>query len=134
MESIKEAFDIVLGGKTGGYYLAGFIFCFMAIFLSLYLSSKKRDPNSINTPEKFSIWFLIWDNAKRVAATFIVIFLLFRIFDLSNVLAMIGVGFFVAISLDKAIEFIMEKTNLLNFLQSNRDNFPVIPKTKKDNE
>lgn len=131
MKSIKEAFDIVLGGKTGGYYLAGFIFCFMAIFLSLYLSSKKRDPNSPATPEKFSISFLIWDNAKRIAATFIVIFMLFRIFDLSNVIAMIGVGFFVAISLDKAIEFLMEKTNLLKFLESNRDKFPQITKNDK---
>lgn len=131
MKSIQEAFDIVLGGKTGGYYLAGFIFCFMAIFLSLYLSSKKRNPLSPSTPEKFSIWFLIWDNFKRISATFIVIFLLFRMFDLSEVPGMIGVGFGVAFSLDKIIEWMMVKFNFLSFLESNREKFPQIPKNNE---
>ena len=129
MKSIKDAFDIILGAdKTGGYYLAGFFFCTLAIILSLYLSSKKRDPLSPNTPVQFSGWFLLWDNFKRVMATCIVIFILFRVFDLSAVPAMIGVGFFVAFSLDKAIEWMMNKFNFLNFLESNRDKFPQIPK------
>lgn len=131
MKSIKEAFDIVLGvseGKTGGYYLAGFIFCAMAVALSLYVSSKKRDPNSKNTPVNFSVWFLIWDNAKRVGATMIVIFILFRIFDLSEIPGMLGVGFGVAFSLDQIIEWMMSKFNILDFLKSNREKFPQIPK------
>lgn len=131
MKSIKDAFDIVLGtndGKTGGYYLAGFIFCGMALLLSLYISSKKRDPASSNTPPHFSMLFMIWDNAKRAGATLILEFILFRIFDLSNVIAMVGVGFFVAAGLDQAIEWLMKHTNFLNFLQSNRDKFPTIPK------
>ena len=131
MKSIKEAFDIILGGKTGGYYLAGFFFCFLAIIISLYWSSKKRDPKSINTPENFSVWFLVWDNLKRVSATFVVIFLAFRIFDLSEVPGMIGVGFGVTLSLDKIIEWMMENFNFLNFLKSNREKFPQIPKNKE---
>jgi prefoldin subunit 5 len=47
-------------------------------------------------------------------------FILFRLFDLSNVFAMIGAGFFVAFGVDKAIEFLMEKTNIINFLQTKR--------------
>lgn len=131
MKSIKEAFDIVLGiseGKTGGYYLAGFIFCAMAVALSLYVSSKKRNPLSKNTPEQFSVWFLIWDNFKRVIATMIVIFILFRIFDLSEIPGMLGVGFGVAFSLDQIIEWMMSKFNILDFLKSNREKFPQIPK------
>lgn len=130
MKDIKEAFDIILGGKTGGYYLAGFFFCFLAIILSLYWSSKKRDPNSSNTPVKFSWTWLLWDNGKRVVATFIVIFIAFRVFDLSEVPGMIGVGFAAALGLDQIIEWMMNKFNFLDFLKSNREKFPQIPKDK----
>lgn len=128
MNSIKEAFDIVLGGKSGGYYIAGFIFCFMAIVLSLYISSKKRDPQSPRTPAKFSWTFLFWDNAKRIVATLIVIFILFRIFDLSEIPGMLGVGFGVALGLDQIIEWMMRKFDFMEFLKSNREKFPKIPK------
>ena len=125
---IKEAFDIVLGGKSGGYYLAGFIFSAMAILLSLYHSSKKRDPSSASTPERFSWWFLIWDNCKRAVVTLIVEFILFRVFNLTEPLAMIGVGFFAALGLDKAIEFLMQKSQEAGkLLGMNRDNFPQKP-------
>jgi uncharacterized membrane protein (GlpM family) len=126
MKSIKEAMDIVLGAKTGGYYLAGFIFCGMAICLSLYISSKKRNPQSNSTPSKFSVWFLIWDNAKRVGATMIVVFLLFRLFDLSEIPGMLGVGFGVSLGLDQIIEWMIGKFDFMKFLQSNREKFPKI--------
>lgn len=131
MEIIKDAFDRVLGtseGKTGGYYIAGLVFTAFAIYLSLYISSKKRDPASKNTPVEFSWVFAIWDNFKRVLATFIVIFILFRIFDCSEIPAMLGVGFGVALSLDQIIEYMMAKFNFLDFLKSNREKFPQIPK------
>ena len=118
--AINESIQIVLGEKTGGYYIAGFFFSFLAILLSLYIHSKTRDKNSPSTPYNFSWKFLLWDNAKRIFAGMIVMFILFRAADLSNIYAMLGVGFTVAFSLDKIIQFLMDKSNVLNFLQPDR--------------
>jgi hypothetical protein len=126
-KNIIEALSIITGGKSGGYYLAGLFFSALAISLSLYLHSKKRDPASPNTPEKFSLLFLLWDNFKRAMASFILMFIIFRVFDCSNVMAMIGVGFFIALGIDKAIQWLMEKTDFMNFLKTNRENFPQKP-------
>ena len=123
MESIKEALEIITGGKSTGYYLAGFFFCCVGILLSWYLASRKRDPQSPSTPYRFDWWFLIWDNMKKATVTLLLQFLMFRMFDLSNVFAMIGVGFFLSMGLDKVIEYLMEKTNLLNFLERDREKF-----------
>ncbi len=126
--SIIEAVNIILGGKSGGYYLAGFFFSGLAILLSLYHSSKKRDPKSTNTPENFSWVFLLWDNTKRVTATLIVMFILFRVFNLSEPLLMIGVGFISALFLDKVIEALMAKSETISkLLGMDRDKFPQKP-------
>ena len=120
MKSLTEAINIIMGGKSGGYYLAGFFFSFLAILLSLYQSSRKRDKNSTKTPYNFSWLFLLWDNFKRMITSMIAMFILFRLFDLTNVFAMIGVGFFLALGLDKTIQFLMDKTDLMNFLEPAR--------------
>lgn len=121
MQSINEALKIIMGDKTGGYYIAGFFFSFLAILLSLFVIAKKRrDPDSPATPRKFSLSFLIGDNIKRIGATMIVMFLLFRMFDLSNVLHMVGVGFGVAFGFDKIIQFLIDKTDILKFLEPAR--------------
>ncbi|MFT3680710.1 MAG: hypothetical protein QM791_23755 [Ferruginibacter sp.] len=120
MNAITEAMEIILGKKSEGYYLAGFFFSFLAILLSLYMHSRKRDRSSEKTPEGFSWKFLLWDNFKRIFASLICMFLLFRLFDLSNPAAMIGVGFCVGFGVDKLIEFLMERTNIMNFLKPDR--------------
>ena len=128
MEAIAEAIEIITGGKSGGYYIAGFFFCALAVLLSLYHSSKKRDPLSPHTPENFSWVFLIWDNVKRALATLVVIFILFRVFDLAEPMLMIGVGFFASLFLDKIIEAMMKKSEAIGkLLEMNRDNFPQKP-------
>ncbi len=122
--SVDDALKIIFGGKGGGYYLAGAFFSFLAIILSIYLHSKKRDPQSPNTPVRFSFLFLMWDNFKRAVAGMILMFIIFRIFDCSNVMVMIGVGFFISLGVDKAIQWLMEKTDFMNFLKTNREKFP----------
>lgn len=124
MNSVNEAIQIILGDKTIGYYLAGFFFSFLAILVSLYQHSRTRDKYSQSTPVNFSWGFLIWDNLKRMVTTLIVMFMLFRLFDLSNPGAMIGVGFAVGFGLDKVIEFLMERTNLLDILKPERKKHP----------
>lgn len=121
MNSINEAIGIITGGKTGGYYLAGFFFAFLGIMLSLYQSSRSRDKLSPNTPLKFSLTFLIWDNLKRVVITLIVMFILFRILDLSYVPLMIGVGIVVSVALDRIIVALMGwSDDIFNLLASAR--------------
>jgi len=121
--SLSEAVEIILGGKTGGYYIAGFFFSLLAIILSVYIHSKTRDKNSPCTPYKFSWRFFFWDNAKRIVAGMIVMFILFRAADLSNIYAMLSVGFGVSYSLDKIIQWVMEKSDVIDFLKTDRDNF-----------
>jgi len=121
MQSVNEALQIITGGKSGGYYLAGFIFSLAAIFLSVYHHSIKRDKTSDNTPYRFSWKFFIVDNLKRAIAGLIVMFFLFRLFDLSDVKYMIGVGFAVAFGLDKIIQVLMKKTSIADFLKIDRE-------------
>jgi hypothetical protein len=126
--AIKEALEIIMGGKSGGYYIAGFFFSMLGILISLYHSSKKRDPLSPNTPERFSWLFLIWDNCKRGGVTLIVMFILFRGFNLSEFWLMISVGVVVALLLDKVIEAIMARSEIIcKLLGMNRDKFPQKP-------
>lgn len=124
MNSVNEAIQIILGDKTVGYYLAGFFFSFLAILVSLWSHSRTRDKYSSATPVDFSWGFLLWDNLKRVVVTLIVMFMLFRLFDLSNAAAMIGVGFSVGFGLDKIIQFLMDRTNLLDILKPERKKHP----------
>lgn len=129
LQVIQDTMQRISGGKPADYYLAGIFFSCIAILLSWYLHSRKRDPASPNTPEKFSWLFLIWDNVKKSVVTLLLMFVLFRVFDLSNILLMIGVGFFLSLGLDKAIEWLMDNTNFLKLLERNRDNFPQKPTT-----
>ncbi len=122
--SLREATEIIFGTKTGGYYLAGFVFSFAGILISLYYSSTKRDKASTNTPDKFSWSFLFWDNTKRVVVTLLTMFILFRVFDLSNILAMIGVGVVVTLFFDQVLEFIMSSSEIIKgLMKMNREKF-----------
>lgn len=127
-QAFKEALVIITGDKSGGYYIAGFFFSLLGIVISLWFSSRKRDKESPNTPYKFSWMFLLWDNFKRGLVTLIVMFILFRCFDLSAVLAMIGVGVLVALSLDQLVAFIISQSEKVSkILGMNRENFPQKP-------
>ena len=118
-----DTLKIVTGEKPLSYYFAGFIFSLLAIILSLYLHSKERNKYSIATPINYSWKFLMWDNSKRIFTGMIVMFLFFRLFDLSNVFLMVGLGFAVALGLDKLIQFLMENTDLMKFLKKDRTNY-----------
>ena len=125
---LLDTLSRILGDKPGDYYLAGLFFSCLGILIGLYHSSKKRDPSSPNTPENFSWIFLIWDNFKRVAMTLIVMFILFRIFDLSDTGMMISVGILCSLFLDKIIEYIISRSEALaKFMEMDRNKFPTKP-------
>jgi uncharacterized BrkB/YihY/UPF0761 family membrane protein len=117
---------LVLGEKSLGFYMGAFFFTFLALLVSLWLHSRKRDPASPNTPTKFSWLFLIWDNLKRIAVGLIVMFLFYRFTPAMSMELAVGLGSILSIGLDKAIQLLKNK---YNFLQMNRDNFPTKPQT-----
>lgn len=125
---LLDTLSRILGDKPGDYYLAGLFFSFLGILLGLYHSSKKRDPASPNTPENFSWIFLIWDNFKRVFMTLVVMFILFRVFDLSDTIMMISVGVICSLFLDKVIEYFISRSEALaKFMEMDRNKFPTKP-------
>lgn len=120
---MQEFKDLILGGVSVAYYLAAEFFALLAIICSLYLHSKKRDPNAASTPVQFSWLFLLWDNMKRIVVGQIVFFLIFRFTTellgrQLNMWIAVGVGFFLSFGLDKAIQYIKDRSDIL---QMNRD-------------
>lgn len=113
---------MILGNVSAAYYAAAEFFALLAIILSLYISSKKRDVQSPKSPEKFSWLFLIWDNIKRIVAGQIFLFILFRFATelIGKELTMfwaVGIGFFAAFGLDQGIAFLKQK---FSFFQMDR--------------
>lgn len=116
MEEFKK---LILGEVSVAYYAAAEFFAILAIILSLYLSSRQRNPMSANTPERFSWPFLVWDNVKRIVVGQILLFLIFRFTTelLGRELNMFwatGIGFFVSLGLDQAIAMLKQKTTLFD--------------------
>lgn len=122
---MSEFKQLLLGPASLAYYAAAEFFAICALILSLYLHSKKRDPNAPTTPQQFSWLFLIWDNAKRIFVGQILLFLIFRfVTELLgrqlNMWIAVGVGFFLSFGLDKGIQWLKDKADL-GVLQMNRE-------------
>lgn len=116
---MQEFKQLILGNVSVAYYLAAEFFALLALILSLYLNSKKRDVASSSTPVEFSWLFLIWDNIKRIVVGQITLFLIFRfVTELLgrelNMWIAVGVGFFLSFGLDKAIQVIKERSSLFD--------------------
>lgn len=116
---MQEFKQLILGNVSVAYYLAAEFFALLALILSLYLNSKKRDVASSSTPVEFSWLFLIWDNTKRIVVGQITLFLIFRfVTELLgrelNMWIAVGVGFFLSFGLDKAIQVIKERSSLFD--------------------
>lgn len=116
---MQEFKQLILGNVSIAYYMAAEFFALLALILSLYLHSKKRDPQAPSTPIQFSWLFLVWDNVKRIVVGQITFFLIFRFAtellgrELNMWLA-VGIGFFLSFGLDKAIQFIKDKSDIFN--------------------
>jgi hypothetical protein len=96
---LNELSAHMLGINSLATYVAALIFAAMGAYVRLYIKSLKRDPDSPNTPHKFSAIFLIWDNLRSFMAGIIICFIYFRFSqELSNItLTMfyaVGIGMF----------------------------------------
>ena len=120
ISSLHQTAINMLGGKPLEYYLEGFTASGLAIVLSLLLHSTTRNPKSVSTPEKFKWWYPFTDNLRRLVAGIILAFIFYRIFDFTSFTMKIGFGFFISFGMDKAMQYLMEYTNIANFLKSAR--------------
>lgn len=114
---LNELKGYLLGDLTPAYYAAAFIFCSIAIIISLRHHSRSRDILSPNTPILFSWKFLLWDNVKRVVTTLLLMFLFFRfspdIFGAKlSFMKAVGIGIGLSLGLDKSIQYLQENFNI----------------------
>jgi len=120
---MQEFKQLVSGGLSAGYYLAALFFSGLAILLSMWAGSSKRNVNSTSTPRKYSFKFLIWDNTKRIVCGLVAMFLIYR-FSSSiigrglSMEAAVGVGFMISLGIDQLIGWLKQRFDLL---QMDRD-------------
>jgi len=79
---LQEFKELVLGGLTPATYWAGFLFCFIGMFIRWGIKTRKSVKNNLTTPSKFKFWFWVKDNLKdkilQALFVFAVIFICLR--------------------------------------------------------
>jgi hypothetical protein len=73
-----ENYTFALGFIPIEMFLYMFFFAIIGVFLALLADSLKRNKESKNTPEKYSIIFLIKDNWKTITLTILLILVSLR--------------------------------------------------------
>jgi len=108
---IKE----ILGTDTGQAFLILLFFSAIGVTLSLLLHASNRDQQAPSTPVKFSFWFLIKDNWKRILTSFLLIYIAIRFTpELFGVQITSFWALAIGLCLDKLAQWIKEKTNILD--------------------
>jgi hypothetical protein len=115
-------FQSVLTGETPEDVFLGFaFFAILGIALSLLWHTTKREPLSTTTPVKFNWFFLFRDNAKRIAASILTVYVCLRFTpEILNVQLNDFWAFAIGLGFDKLAEFIKEKTSLLDVKHKNK--------------
>jgi NhaP-type Na+/H+ or K+/H+ antiporter len=68
----------LLGTKTIGEWIISLLFVTLGIAISLYADSLTRKKESLRTPLKYSISFLIKDNLIKILFSFFIVYTLIR--------------------------------------------------------
>lgn len=127
----------LIGIDNMALYQAMWVFAFIGMGLRWTLSVQKRDKTSIDTPDKFSLKFFLFDNSKRIFTSVLLTFIFLRFPDylLQNIpvistntelrlLAAFGVGL-----MGDKLAMILKKWNFLGL-----NNSPIRDKIKQQNE
>lgn len=105
----------LLGKNDPGVLAAAFIFALCGHALILLGGTMLRIPNSPSSPEKFSLSYLLYDNAKRIAYVLLLIVVGLRFLpDLTGMQVTGWGGFLVGAGLDTIALVIKQKTKLLD--------------------
>lgn len=73
-----ENYSYVFGVVPSGMFIAMIIFAAIGVTMALLGDAQTRDQNSVNTPRKFSFWFLLKDNWKTILLSFLAVLLTLR--------------------------------------------------------
>lgn len=110
----KEILDHILGPGDPSYFIAAVFYAAVGIVVSLLFSSTKRDQSKPETPNTFSWYYLLWDNAKRIVLSVLLVLITLRFSrefigaDLTMFTALlVGLGW------DRLSSYIKDKTDFL---------------------
>lgn len=105
----------ILGKNDPGVMAAAFIFALVGHAIVLLAGSQLRDPKSIDSPHKWSLSYLLCDNAKRIGYVLLLIVVGLRFLpDLTGLQVTGWGGFLVGSGLDVIALVIKQKTSLLD--------------------
>lgn len=77
-----ETYSYIFGVVPQGMFIAMVVFAAIGVTMALLLDAQTRDQNSVNTPKKFSFWFLIKDNWKTILLSFLAVLVTLRFANL----------------------------------------------------
>lgn len=118
---MNEFKELILGDVSIATYAAAFFFSFIVIFLNVIIVSLNKYKKAEGTPEKWSFSFAMIDNAKRMIATMMMMFLFYRFAStiIAKELSMewaVGVGIGITFGLDKMMGWLKSKFNFFDTL------------------
>ena len=105
--NIHRIFELVFGSSDFEIIIVGIIFAIFGAILSLLLDSNTRNVDSCRTPKKYSYYFLLKDNSKRIVITLILICVFMRFTkELLGIEPSVYWSFFIGFSSDKLSEYL----------------------------
>jgi len=104
----------ILGGYTIPHVVALLVFAMAGVLISLLIHSTNRDKGSPNTPVKFSLWFLLKDNWKRILLNLLLIVVTIRFCqEITGLQVTEFIALLIGVSYDKLSEFLQNKQVLI---------------------
>lgn len=128
--NIHRVFELIFGSSDFEFIIVGIIFAIFGAILSLLLDSNTRNVDSCRTPKKYSYYFLIKDNSKRIIITLILICVFMRFTkELLGIEPSIYWSFFIGFSSDKLSEYL--KTIKKKFFDNDKT-YNQLPKNEEE--
>lgn len=112
---MNKFYSTLTGATPTDIFLGFGFFAVLGITLSLLWHTNTRNPQSPLTPTKFNWLFMVKDNAKRLLASIITVYVCLRFTpEIFNVTLNDFWAFAIGLGFDKLAEFVKNKTSLLD--------------------
>lgn len=111
METFKS---FILGGIPFVMFWAALFFSLIGVVINLLMDATTRKPETVDTPVRFSLWFLLRDNWKRILLSILLIVVTIRFCEeLTGVHLNMFVSLLIGFVFDKLSEFLKDKSDVL---------------------
>lgn len=112
MEHGHTFWELLLGTTDYTAYAVSFVLALIGAFFSLRFQVAKRNKNSPETPQRFSVKFMLADNAMRLLTTVLLIFIGLKFSQelLGAEVTQWG-AIVIGLSLDKVSEFLKNQSS-----------------------